>query len=102
MVGSNELREKSRGIRYIEEPTLLPCFQSVTQIWHFPSGDVLLEMRDRRDCLISDVDRIEVPVTGSRRIGEAVVLDTEVTIQVARKSGRRLLTEYDTEVNIQE
>jgi len=65
--------EETRAVRYVEEPTSLPVFRSVTRIWHFTSGDVLLECADHRDCLIPSVEQVDVPVEGI----ESIILPDE-------------------------
>jgi len=86
---------ESRGVRYVEEPTSSPCFRSVTRIWHFPGGTVLLERAERRDCLLPDVDRVDVPVSESRRVAGAVVLETDATVRVAEDGDERTIKEFD-------
>jgi len=93
------LTEK-RAIRHVEAPTSVPVFRSVTRVWHFPSGDVLLERAEHRDCLIPDVDRVDVPVSGTEQVADAVALDTDTTVRVADKSGYLVVTEYDMKLKI--
>jgi hypothetical protein len=93
------LTEK-RAIRHVEAPTSVPVFRSVTRVWHFPSGDVLLERAEHRDCLIPDVDRVDVPVSGTEQVADAVALDTDTTVRVTYSSGNLVVTEYDMNVKI--
>jgi|GEM_PF-2847302 len=93
------LTEK-RAIRHVEAPTSVPVFRSVTRVWHFPSGDVLLERAEHRDCLIPDVDRVDVPVSGTEQVADAVALDTDTTVRATDKSGSIVVTEYDMNVKI--
>jgi len=93
------LTEK-RAIRHVEAPTSVPVFRSVTRVWHFPSGDVLLERAEHRDCLIPDVDRVDVPVSGTEQVADAVALDTDTTVRVTDNSGNLVVTEYDMKVKI--
>jgi len=93
------LTEK-RAIRHVEAPTSVPVFRSVTRVWHFPSGDVLLERTEHRDCLIPDVDRVDVPVSGTEQVADAVALDTDTTVRVTDNSGNLVVTKYDMNVKI--
>ena len=93
------LTEK-RAIRHVEAPTSVPVFRSVTRVWHFPSGDVLLERAEQRDCLIPDVDRVDVPVSGTEQVADAVALDTDTTVRVTDNTGNLVVTEYDMSVKI--
>ena len=93
------LTEK-RAIRHVEAPTSMPVFRSVTRVWHFPSGDVLLERAEQRDCLIPDVDRVDVPVSGTEQVADAVALDTDTTVRVTDNTGNLVVTEYDMSVKI--
>ena len=90
--------EETKAIRHVENPTSVPCFRSVSRIWHFPSGAVLLELAERRDCLLPDIDRIDVPASGSQQISRALVLDTDTTVRVVEDGGDRLLVEFDREI----
>jgi len=92
--------EETRAIRHIEEPTSLPVCRAVTRIWHFPSGDVLLERADRRDCLIPAVERVDVPVTGVESVADAVALDTDTAVRVTTDADSRIVTEFDRRVEI--
>jgi len=78
----------------------MPVFRSVTRVWHFPSGDVLLERAEQRDCLIPDVDRVDVPVSGTEQVADAVALDTDTTVRVTDNTGNLVVTEYDMSVKI--
>ncbi|AUG49039.1 hypothetical protein BVU17_15715 [Haloarcula taiwanensis] len=93
------LMEK-RAIRHIEAPMSVPVFQSVTRIWHFPSGDALLERTGHRDCLIPDVDRVDVPVRGTEQVADAVALDTDTTVRIADRTGNLVVTKFDSNLNI--
>jgi hypothetical protein len=93
------LTEK-RAIRHVEEPTSVPLFRSVNRVWHFPSGDALLERAEQRDCLIPAVDRVDVPVSGTEQIGDTVALDTDTTVRANEKSGNLVVTELDNEFKI--
>jgi len=93
------LTEK-RAIRHVEEPTSVPVFRSVTRVWHFPSEDVLLERAERRDCLIPDVDRVDVPVSGTEQVADAVALDTDTAVQVTDCSGSLVVRTFDKNVKI--
>ncbi|KAA9396173.1 hypothetical protein Har1130_16210 [Haloarcula sp. CBA1130] len=93
------LTEK-RAIRHVDEPTSMPVFRSVTRIWHFPSGDALLERAERRDCLIPDVDRVDVPASGTDQVAGAVALDTDSTVQVTDSTGNIVVTEFNENLNI--
>ncbi|GAA3858065.1 hypothetical protein GCM10022627_02260 [Haloarcula argentinensis] len=91
---------EKRAIRRVEAPTSVPLFRSVTRVWHFPSGDVLLERAEYRDCLIPDVDRVDVPVSGTEQIADAVALDTDTTVRVTDCSGNIVVTKFDKNVKI--
>ncbi|GAA5433823.1 hypothetical protein Hjap01_03311 [Haloarcula japonica] len=78
----------------------MPVFRSVTRVWHFPSGDILLERAEHRDCLIPDVDQVDVPVSGTERVADAVALDTDTTVRVADDSGNIIVTEFDKNMKI--
>lgn len=82
-------------IRRIEDPISTACFRGVTRIWHFPTGDVLLERDEYRDCLVPAIDRIDLSVSDCHRVGEAVVLSTETTVEVTEEQGDQILTEID-------
>ncbi|WP_324761199.1 hypothetical protein [Haloarcula montana] len=79
----------------MKEPASIPVFRSVSRVWHFPSGDVLLELADHRDCLLPDVDKVDIPVSGTEHIAEAVVLDTDTTVRAEKISGDLILKEID-------
>jgi hypothetical protein len=91
---------KQRAIRHVKEPMAVPVFQSVKRVWHFPSGDVLLERAEHRDCLISDVDQVDVPVTGTEQVGDAVALDTDTTVRITDNSGNIIVKEFDNKLRI--
>lgn len=93
------LTEK-RAIRHVEAPTSLPLFRAVTRVWHFPSGDVLLERAEHRDCLLPDVDRVDVPVRGTEQVADAVALDTDTAVRVTDKTGTVVVSEFDKNVTI--
>lgn len=93
------LTEK-RATRRVEAPTSVPLFRSVTRVWHFPSGDVLLERAEYRDCLIPDVNRVDVPVGGTEQIANAVALDTDTTVRVTDYSGNIVVTKFDKGMKI--
>jgi hypothetical protein len=76
----------------------MPCIQSVQRIWHFPSGDALLEPSGRRDCIVPDIDHIDVPARTVRRIAGAVSLDTATTIHVVEEAGEVIVTEFDKNI----
>lgn len=92
--------EEKKAIRHVEAPTSVPLFRSVTRVWHFPSGDVLLERAERRDCLIPDVDRVNVPVSGSEQVGDAVALDTDAAVRVTNSAEELVVTKFDKNVKI--
>ena len=94
------LFEETRSVRYVQNPSSSPCFRSVTRIWHFPSGDALLEREGRRDCLLPNVDRVDVPASGCRRVASALALDTDTTVRVVSSGDERTLTEYDKKIRI--
>lgn len=87
--------EVRREIRQVKEPSSLPVFQSVRRIWHFPNGDVLLELAENRDCLIPDVERVDVPVTGVDHVAGAVALDTNTTVRVTDEPDGRVVNKID-------
>jgi hypothetical protein len=93
------LTEK-RAIRHVEAPTSVPLFRSVTRVWHFPSGDVLLERAGHRDCLIPDVGRVDVPVSGTEQVADAVALDTDTTVRVTDNTGTVVVSEFDKNITI--
>ena len=93
------LTEK-RAIRHVESPASLPLFRAVTRVWHFPSGDVLLERAEHRDCLLPDVDRVDVPVRGTEQVGDTMTLDTDTAVQVTDKTGTVIVSEFDKNVTI--
>ncbi|MDQ2074184.1 hypothetical protein RBH20_16730 [Haloarcula sp. H-GB4] len=78
----------------------MPVFRAVTRVWHFPSGDALLERDGYRDCLIPDVDRIDVPVNGTEQVADAVALDTDTTVRVTDNTGSVVMSEFDKNVKI--
>jgi hypothetical protein len=84
-----------RGIRRVQDPTAAPCFRSVTRIWHFPNDTVILERAARRDCLLAEIDVVDVPVTGSRRVGSAVALDTDTTVRVVEEGDKCILRDIN-------
>ncbi|GGN94778.1 MULTISPECIES: hypothetical protein [Haloarcula] len=90
--------EETRAVRHVAEPTSLPVFRSVTRIWHFPSGDALLELADHRDCLLPNVDRVDVPASERERVGDAVALDTETAVRVSEEQGRVIIKEFDKKI----
>ena len=92
--------ESNADIRRIEDPGSTACFRAVTEIWHFPTGEVLLERDEYRDCLVPGIDQIDVTVSDCHRIGEAVVLSTETTVEVTEKRGKQILTEIDTKMKL--
>jgi hypothetical protein len=92
------LFEETRPIRYVRDPAASPCLRSVTRIWHFPSGDVLLERAQRRDCLLPTVDRVAVPASDSRRVAKALVLETDTTVEVVETADERVVTEFDRKI----
>ena len=92
--------EETRAIRYVEEPTSLPVFRSVTRIWHFPSGDVLLELADHRDSLIPSVERVDAPVEGIESVADAVALDTDTTVHVTDEAGERIVSVFDKKIKL--
>ncbi len=94
------LSQGTGSIRYIRDPISSPCFRSVTRIWHLSSGDVLLELANRRDCLLPDIDRVDVPASDSHRIAGAVVLDTETTVRVAVEQNDRIITKFDKKIRL--
>jgi len=91
---------EEKAIRHVKEPMSVPVFQSVTRVWHFPSGDVLLERADRRDCLIQDVDRVDVPVSGTEQVADVVALDTDTTVRVTNNTGNLVVTNFDKKETI--
>lgn|SRR6056297_1925202 len=91
---------EGRAIRHVKEPMSVPVFRSVTRVWHFPSGDVLLERSERRNCLIPDVDRVDVPVSGAKQVVDAVALDTETTVRVTGDTGNNVVAEFDKSVKL--
>lgn len=93
------LMEK-RAIRHIEAPMSVPVFRSVTRVWHFPSGDALLERTGHRDCLIPDVDRVNVPVRDTEQVADAVALDTDTAVRIVNKTGNLVVTKVDSNLNI--
>ncbi|EMA09861.1 hypothetical protein C437_05160 [Haloarcula vallismortis ATCC 29715] len=93
---------KKRAIRHIEAPLSVPVFRTVTRVWHFPSGDVLLERAGRRDCLIPDVDRVDVPVRGTEQVADAVALDTDTAVRVTEKTGDVVVSKFDRSVKLSE
>lgn len=92
--------EETSGIRRIEAPATAPCFRDVTRIWHFPNGEVLLEREERCDCLLPSVDQIDISASDCQRVGEAVALDTDATVEVTEEQGGQTLTEIDGEVSL--
>jgi len=100
MTNIREVFEKTRAVRYIEEPTSSPCFRSVTRIWHFPNGDAFLELAERRDCLVPNVDSVDVPANTTNRVGAAVTLETATTVQVTDTTAGRTLTTFEEELTI--
>ena len=95
-----QLFEETRSVRYVRNPSSSPCFRSVSRIWHFPSGDALLERDERRDCLLPNVDRVDVPASESQRVASALALDTDTTVRVVASGDERLLTEFDRKIKI--
>lgn len=89
-----------RTLRVVAEPTSVPLFRGVTKIWQFPSGDVLLERATSRDCLLPTVDRIDVPVTEYEQVGDAVALETDTAVHATEKSGKIVLSEFDTKMTL--
>ncbi len=92
------LFEKTRAVRYVEEPAASPCFRSVSRIWQFPSGDVLLELSERRDCLLPNIDRVDVPASECHRVAESVVIETDTTVEVTAKDNIQKVTEFDRKI----
>lgn len=90
--------EARRPVRYVEEPTSVPPFRAVTHVWHFPGGDVLLEREERRDCLVPDVDRVDVPSSAVTCVSDAVVLETDTTVRVSEEPDGQKITEFDTKI----
>jgi hypothetical protein len=88
------------GIRRIQELAETTCFRAVTRIWHYPPGTVLLERDQRRDCLLPGVDRVHVPASDCHRVGDAVVLDADTTVEVTEQEGSQILTEVDIQMSI--
>ena len=91
---------ETRAIRHIEAPASVPVFRSVTRVWHFSSGDVLLERAEHRDCLIPDVDRVDIPVSGTEQVADAVALDTKTAVRVTENTGSVVVTEFDKNVKL--
>lgn len=100
MTAIQQFIESKSEVREIREPSASQYFRAVSQIWHFPSGDVLLERDDRRDCLLPAVDRVDVPVTDTHRVSDALALETDTTVRVVDDAGTRILTEYDDNITI--
>lgn len=94
------LSEGAGTIRYIQDPTSSPCFRSVTRIWHFSSGDVLLELANRRDCLLPDIDHVDVPASDTHQVAGAVALDTDSTVRVAIEQNDRIITKFDRKIQL--
>ncbi|MFC6864175.1 hypothetical protein ACFQGE_12005 [Halomicroarcula sp. GCM10025817] len=90
--------EARRPVRYIEDPTSVPAFRAVTHVWHFPSGDVLLEREERRDCLLPDVDRVDVPASAVNCVNDAVALETDTTVHVSEEPGGLIVNEFDRKI----
>jgi hypothetical protein len=85
-------------VRYVHEPTAIPMFRSLSRIWHFPSGTVRLELRDRRDCLLPDIDWVELPANECHRVGAIVALETDTTARVVEEQGDTIVTEFDNKI----
>lgn len=92
--------ERTRDVRHVAEPTSIPIFRSVERIWHFPSGDVLLTLAERRDCLLPNVDRVDVRARAVERVGSAVALSTDTAVRVAEERGKSIVTEFDKTVKL--
>ncbi len=87
-------------LRHIRDPATAACFSAVTRIWHFPSGHALLERERHRDCLLPGVDRIDVPTSGCERVGDAVAIDTQTTVEVVADGDERVLKKFDIKMEI--
>ncbi|MFD1586478.1 hypothetical protein ACFR9U_05760 [Halorientalis brevis] len=98
MTDVQDFLEDPRTVRHVRYPTSVPYFRSVTRICHFPSGDVLLDRADRRQCLLPAIDRVDVPASEIQRITDAVVLDTEATVYVVEDGGDRVVVPFDEEL----
>jgi hypothetical protein len=92
--------EESRAVRYVEEPTSVPIFRSVTRLWHFPSGDVLLEREARRDCLLRHVERIDVPASEVEAVADALAIETDTAVRVGAEPDGLVIREFDTNIQI--
>ncbi|MBV0900441.1 hypothetical protein [Haloarcula salina] len=92
--------ERTRGVRYVADPTSIPVFRSVERIWHFPSGDVLLTLAERRDCLLPNVDRVDVRASEIEWVGSAVALSTDTAVRVTEQQGRSIIKEFDRKIEI--
>jgi hypothetical protein len=90
-----ELSGKRSPVRHIADPDPSVCFRSVTRIWHFPDGAVFLELADRRDCLLSNIDRVDVQAAETHDVSGALVLDTQTTVQVTDEQDTRTISEVD-------
>lgn len=90
----HEIRARP-GIRNVEEPEAIPYFRNVVRIWHFPNGEALLERERKRDCLVADVDVVDVPRNGDRRIEGAVAIDTETAVEATQRGDTRILRELE-------
>ena len=80
-------------IRYIDAPESIPCFQHVTMLWHLESGEVLLERESHRDCLVPEVDVVDVPASGHRRTEDAVAVEPQTALEVVQRGESRCLRE---------
>jgi len=92
--------EESRAVRYVQEPVSVPIFRSVTRLWHFPSGDVLLERAARRDCLIRNVERIDVPASDVDAVADALALETDTAVRVSAEPDGLVVRKFDMNVQI--
>jgi len=100
MVPEQDRSSAGPELRHIRDPATAACFTAVTRIWHFPSGHALLERERHRDCLLPAIDRIAVPTSGCERVGEAVVIDTQTTVESIASGGERILTKVDINMKV--
>lgn len=83
------------SIRNIENPESIPYFCNVSRIWHFQAGDVLLERERKRDCLVPDVDVVDVSTSGDQRIEGVVAIEAEGVVEITQRGDTRTLSELD-------
>jgi hypothetical protein len=92
--------EESRAVRYVEEPTSVPIFRAVTRLWHFPSGDALLEREARRDCLLRNVERIDVSASDVEAVADALTLETDTAVRASAEPDGLVVTKFDRKIQI--